>query len=77
MTVQDVRREMEERGQAIVDAMGRFRGTEPLVEAVRRLADDHFAALQEIAKLRVDLQHQCEATARLVRSQRPWWQRWW
>lgn len=41
----DWRREMEQRGQAISDAMGRFRGTEPLIEAVGRLADDYHAAL--------------------------------
>lgn len=33
--------ELEQRGEAIADAMGRYRGTEPLVQAVRRLANDY------------------------------------
>lgn len=39
----DWQRELEKKGQAISDAMGRYRGTEPLVEAVGRLADDFHA----------------------------------
>lgn len=35
------KREMERRGQAIEDAMGRYRGTEPLIEAVKRLSTDY------------------------------------
>ena len=36
------------------------------------------AALErEVALLRVDLQHQCEANARLQKQVRPWWRRWW
>lgn len=35
------RRELEQRGQALADAMGRYRGTEPLVEAVARLSNDY------------------------------------
>lgn len=38
------RREMERRGQAIDTAMGRYRSTEPLIEAVRRLSNDFHAA---------------------------------
>lgn len=34
-------RELEQRGQAIDKAMGRYRGTEPLVAAVARLANDY------------------------------------
>lgn len=34
------------------------------------------AVEREITRLRWDLQHQCEANARLQKKVRPWWQRW-
>lgn len=37
----DWRREMEKRGEAVASAMGRYRGREPLVEAVARLSSDY------------------------------------
>ena len=40
----DSKRELERRGQAGSDAMGRYRGHEPLVEAVKRLAGDYHDA---------------------------------
>jgi hypothetical protein len=45
------RRELEQRGQAIADAMGRHRGTEPLIEAVGRLARDHDSLRSRVARL--------------------------
>lgn len=39
------KRALELRGQEIADAMGRHRGTEPLVEAVKRLASDYHTLL--------------------------------
>lgn len=41
----DARRELDQRGQEISDAMGRYRGTEPLTEAVGRLARDYHHAV--------------------------------
>lgn len=35
--------DVEDRGRQIADAMGRYRGTEPLIEAVKRLASDYHA----------------------------------
>lgn len=40
----DWRRELEKRGREIDSAMGRYRGTEPLIEAVKRLANDYHEA---------------------------------
>jgi hypothetical protein len=47
MSDRDYQREMEQKGQAIADAMGRYRGTEPLVNAVARLANDYHEATQD------------------------------
>lgn len=47
MSEQDAARELERRGQAIADAMGRYRGTEPLIEAVRRMSGQLFTAERE------------------------------
>lgn len=50
-------RELERRGQAIADAMGRYRGTLPLIDAVKRLADDYHEVRAELAdtKQRLEL----------------------
>jgi hypothetical protein len=40
-------RELERRGQAISDAMGIYRGTEPLIDAVGRMRNQLAAAEQE------------------------------
>jgi seryl-tRNA synthetase len=43
--------ELEERGQQIADAMGRYRGTEPLIEAVKRMSEQLHTAEQKLSKL--------------------------
>lgn len=43
----EAKRELEQRGQAISDAMGRYRGHGPLIEAVTRLAGDFHEAIAE------------------------------
>lgn len=45
---QSNRRELEQRGQAIADAMGRYRGTAPLIEGVTRLARNYGQALDDL-----------------------------
>lgn len=51
LEMQEAKRLLEERGRAIAEAMGRYRGTEPLIEAVKRLATDHFNLVQSNEKL--------------------------
>jgi len=48
MSQLDINREIERKGQAIADAMGRYRGTEPLIEAVRRMSTQLYNAEQRI-----------------------------
>jgi hypothetical protein len=40
----DYQREFEKRGQDIADAMGRYRGTEPLIDAVSRMNSQLYEA---------------------------------
>lgn len=46
----DSKRELERRGQAVADAMGRYRGHEPLLEAIARLVREYHEALAENAR---------------------------
>lgn len=56
MTVDEALREMQRRGQAVADAMGRHRGCIELIPAVKELADNYTAALAEIEKLKAALE---------------------
>lgn len=48
--------EMEELGKAIAEAMGKYRGTESLIDAVRRLSSDHFNLIQANEKLTAEVE---------------------
>lgn len=64
-SLQDAHRCIEQRGQLIADAMGRYRGTEALVDAVRRLAQDYERSQGEVAELRAWQQTATDSHARL------------
>lgn len=53
--VYEAGRELERRGQQIADAMGRFRGMDTLVNAVKMLSEQHGDALVEIDRLRAEV----------------------
>lgn len=50
----EARRQLEKRGEAVAEALGRYRGTEPLIAAVKSLAENFHNLEREAAALRAD-----------------------
>lgn len=48
---QETAREINRMGERVVEAMGRMRGTEPLLDAIRRLSTDYGTLIGEVQRL--------------------------